>query len=233
MQVWVGTSGYSYTAWKGTFYPDKLPNKEMLSFYGSKLSGVEINSTFYRVPQESVLKNWAEAVPNGFRFALKASRGITHFKRLKGAEEATQHLIHTVSMLADRLGPILYQLPPNFKRDDERLSTFIDQLPNPENSAFEFRHASWFAAEVFSILRSHNCALCLAESDESEGMSIIETADWGYLRLRKTEYSGEELETWAERVKTSGWKHVYAFFKHEDTGAGTELASHFAELTTQ
>ena len=138
MQVWAGTSGYSYKAWKGAFYPEDLPNKDMLSFYGSKLNAVEINNTFYRMPREHVLENWAEAVPDGFRFVLKASRRITHFKRLKDVEEETEYFVRTASALGDRAGVILYQLPPNFKRDDDRLTDFIEQLPNPGRSAFEF-----------------------------------------------------------------------------------------------
>lgn len=232
MDVWIGTSGYSYPKWKGSFYPEDLSNKDMLSYYGTKLRSVEINNTFYRMPRENVLENWAESVPDGFRFALKASRRITHFKRLKDAGEETEYLVTTAAALADRAGVILYQLPPNFKRDDERLSTFVDQLPNPGTSAFEFRHASWFDETVFDILRNRNCALCLAETDEGDDAPIVETADWTYLRLRKTAYSEDELETWNDRLRESSWGRVYAFFKHEDAGVGPALATRFTEMTT-
>ena len=231
MQVWVGTSGYSYTAWKGSFYPEDLPNKEMLSYYASKLPAVEINNTFYRMPRESVLEGWASAVPDGFRFVLKASRRITHFKRLKEAEEETEYLVRAAGALADRAGVILYQLPPNFKRDDARLADFVDQLPNPGTSAFEFRHASWFDDSVYDILRSRNCALCLAETDDGDDAPIVETADWTYLRLRKSEYSPHELERWAARLADGNWARAYAFFKHEDAGVGPALAARFVELT--
>lgn len=232
MQVWVGTSGYSYPAWKGTFYPEDLPAKQMLSYYGSKLPAVEINNTFYRMPRESVLETWAESVPDGFRFALKASRRITHFKRLKGAEEEIEYFVQTANALADRAGVILYQLPPNFKRDDACLSDFIAGLPNPGTSAFEFRHPSWFADPVFEILRARNCALCLAETDDGAmDAPFVETADWSYLRLRKTSYDPAELDVWANRIRDSAWDRVYAFFKHEDAGVGPRLAEQFVELT--
>jgi len=232
MQVWVGTSGYSYTAWKGAFYPEDLSAKKMLSYYSSKLPAVEINNTFYRMPRASVLETWAETVPDGFRFALKASRRITHFKRLKGAEEETEYFVQTATALADRAGVILYQLPPNFKRDDECLKEFVGGLPNPGTSAFEFRHPSWFADPVFDILRERNCALCLAETDDGDDAPIVETADWSYLRLRKTAYAPAELDTWAGRISDSSWERVYAFFKHEDAGVGPELAQQFVELTS-
>ncbi|WP_419940780.1 DUF72 domain-containing protein [Candidatus Palauibacter sp.] len=233
MQVWTGTSGYSYPAWKGSFYPEDLPNREMLSFYGSRLGAVEINNTFYRMPRESVLEAWAEAVPDGFRFALKASRRITHFKRLRDADEETEYLVQTTAALADRAGVILYQLPPNFKRDDQRLARFVDQLPNPGTSAFEFRHASWFDEGVFDILRDRNCALCLAETDDLEDAPLVETADWTYLRLRRSAYSTDELETWAARLRDSGWTRAYAFFKHEDAGVGPALAGQFSAMVTE
>ena len=230
MQVWTGTSGYSYPAWKGSFYPEDLPARKMLSFYGGRLRAVEINNTFYRMPRESVLEGWAEAVPDGFRFALKASRRITHFKRLRDAEEETEYLVQTATALADRAGVILYQLPPNFKRDDERLASFVAQLPNPGTSAFEFRHASWFDEGVFDILRDRNCALCLAETDDLDDAPVVETADWTYLRLRRSAYSADELETWAARLRDSGWTRAYVFFKHEDAGVGPALAARFSEM---
>ena len=230
MQVWIGTSGYSYPAWKGSFYPEDLPNKEMLSFYGRRLRSVEINNTFYRMPRENVLEAWAAAVPDGFRFSLKASRRITHFKRLQNAEEETEYLVQTAAALADRAGVILYQLPPNLKRDDDRLARFVDQLPNPGTSAFEFRHASWFDDGVFDILRARNCALCLAETDDGDDAPLVETADWTYLRLRRSAYSDEELESWATRLRASDWTRAYAFFKHEDAGVGPALAGKFTEM---
>ena len=232
MRVWAGTSGFSYPKWKGTFYPEDLPARRMLSFYGTRLPAVEINNTFYRMPRESVLETWAESVPDGFRFALKASRRITHFKRLKGVREETETLVRTASALADRAGVILYQLPPNFKRDDERLRGFLDELPNPGRSAFEFRHASWFEDGVYDILRARNCALCIAETDEGDDPPPVATADWTYLRLRKAAYSENELGAWAGRVIDSDWGHAYVFFKHEDAGVGPALAGRFMELVT-
>lgn len=230
MQVWAGTSGYSYRAWKGSFYPEDLPNKDMLSFYSSKLGAVEINNTFYRMPREDVLEQWAESVPDGFRFVLKASRRITHFKRLKDVEEETEYFVRTASALGDRAGVILYQLPPNFKRDDDRLTDFIEQLPNPGRSAFEFRHPTWFDGEVFEILSARNCALCVAETDEGDDPPPVATADWTYLRLRKTEYTDGELATWAERLAGFDCGQAYVFFKHEDAGVGPALAGRFTEL---
>ena len=230
MQVWAGTSGYSYPAWKGAFYPEDLSNKDMLSYYGTRLTAVEINNTFYRMPRESVLESWAEAVPGGFRFALKASRRITHFKRMKDVEEETEYFVRTASVLADRAGVILYQLPPNFKRDDDRLRDFIAQLPNPGRSAFEFRHATWFDDGVLSILGERNCALCVAETDDGDDPPPVATADWTYLRLRKTVYSDAEIEAWVERLNGLACEQAYVFFKHEDAGVGPALAARFIEL---
>ena len=231
MRVWAGTSGYSYAAWKGAFYPEDLPNGDMLSFYATRLPAVEINNTFYRMPRQSVLESWAGAVPDGFRFALKASRRITHFKRLKDAEEEIEYFVGTATALADRAGVILYQLPPNFKRDDERLRDFVEMLPNPGRSAFEFRHASWFEDPVFDLLRERNSALCIAETDEGDDPPPVATADWTYLRLRKAEYSDAELDAWAGRLANGGWDQAYVFFKHEDAGVGPRLAGRFMELT--
>lgn len=232
MQVWAGTSGYSYAAWKGSFYPEDLPSKDMLSYYATQLNAVEINNTFYRMPRASVLEAWAESVPDGFRFVLKASRRITHFKRLKDTEEQTDYFVQTASALGDRAGVILYQLPPNFKRDDARLRDFIDQLPNPGRSAFEFRHPTWFDDEVLDILANRNCALCIAETDEGNDPPAHATADWVYLRLRKTAYEPAELDAWAERLNAFGCDQAYVFFKHEDAGVGPALAGEFTKLVS-
>src|SRR5712692_9776474 len=188
MKLHVGTSGYSYKEWKGNFYPEKLPAKEMLSYYASRLPAVEINNTFYRLPQASMLENWKAQVPAGFRFSLKASQRITHFKRLKNAGDETAYLLKTASVLGERLGVVLFQLPPNMKKDAERLKCFIELLPAEVRAAFEFRHESWFDDEVLGLLRDREHALVVSDTDERPLSEIVSTAPWGYLRLRRTAY---------------------------------------------
>ena len=229
MQILAGTSGFSYKEWKGRFYPEGLPNNEMLAYYSGRLPSVEINNTFYRLPRESVLEGWAEQVPADFKFVIKASRRITHFKRLKGAEEETGYLLRTVSVLGDRLGAVLFQLPPNMKRDLERLDAFLSGLGDPGRAAFEFRHASWFESETYGCLRAHGAALCAADTDE-EGAEIVQTAPWGYIRLRRMDYGEAALAEWASRVGDTGWERAFVFFKHEDDAAGPEMAERFLEL---
>ncbi|MDX1644296.1 MAG: DUF72 domain-containing protein, partial [Thermoanaerobaculia bacterium] len=225
MRLSTGTSGYSYKAWKGSFYPDDLADGEMLSYYASRLPAVEINNTFYRMPKESELARWADEVPESFRFALKVSRRITHFKRLRECEEELRYLLETVQTLGERLGALLFQLPPNFARDDERLTDFLDLLPPRCRAAFEFRHDSWFDEAVYDLLRQHRGAtLCIAETDERRWDEIPTTGDWGYLRLRRDDYSRREVEAWAERIARQPWEEAYAFFKHEDAGEGPRLA---------
>ena len=232
MQIYAGTSGFSYKEWKGSFYPDKLPASEMLSYYSGKLTAVEINNTFYRMPRESVLEGWAAQVPDSFRFVIKASRRITHFKRLKGAEEETDYLLRSVGLLGDKLGAVLFQLPPNMKQDLERLDAFLAGLEDPGRTVFEFRHATWFDEATYDCLRKHGASLCTADTDEEDGQ-IVETAPWGYLRLRKTEYGEAALAEWAARVKGSGWERAFIFFKHEDEAAGPIAAQRFAELSAE
>jgi uncharacterized protein YecE (DUF72 family) len=229
MQILAGTSGFSYKEWKGPFYPDDLPAGQMLAWYASRLPAVEINNTFYRMPRESVLEGWADQVSDAFRFVIKASQKITHFRRLKGAEDETGYLLHTVSVLGDRLGAILFQLPPNMKQDLERLETFLDGLGDPGRAAFEFRHASWFDEATYECLRARGASLCIADTDEAEA-EIVETAPWGYLRLRKSDYAEAALAEWAARVKASGWERCFVFFKHEDGAAGPRMAERFMEL---
>ncbi len=232
MQLYVGTSGYSYKEWKGSFYPEKLAAKEMLSYYGERLSAVEINNTFYRLPRTSVLDSWAEQVPDGFRFSIKASRRITHFTRLKPeAKEPTEYLLTTLQTLGPRLGAVLFQLPPNLKKDAERLAGFLELLPRGTPAAFEFRHESWFDDEVFEILRGREMALVCADTDEGDDdEAIVPTTDWGYLRLRRPDYSDDDLARWAARVRAAGWSRAMVFFKHEDEGAGPRMAARFREL---
>jgi uncharacterized protein YecE (DUF72 family) len=195
----------------------------MLSWYASRLPAVEINNTFYRLPRESVLAGWADSVPESFRFVIKASRRITHFKRLKGAGDETEYLLRAVSVLGDRLGAVLFQLPPNLKQDVELLSRFVGDLGDPTRTAFEFRHGSWFDEATYDCLRSHGAALCIADTD-AEDAEIVETAPWGYLRLRKAGYSEDALEAWVKRVRDTGWRRCFVFFKHEDGAAGPLMA---------
>jgi uncharacterized protein YecE (DUF72 family) len=226
----VGTSGYSYKAWLGTFYPERLAAKEMLRFYASRLPAVEINNSFYRLPKECVLLSWEEQVPTEFCFVLKAPQKITHMKRLKDAGPETEYLFRVGTALGSNLGAMLFQLPPYMRKDIERLKDFLLLLPNDPSVAFEFRHPSWFDEEVFACLRERNYALCMAETDENESSSLITTANWGYVRLRRSEYSHADLLQWKDKILSQQWEHAYIFLKHEDEGIGPKLAAEFLEL---
>ena len=226
----VGTSGYSYKEWKGSFYPEKIAAKDMLSYYASRLPAVEINNTFYRLPQQTMVESWKTQVPDTFRFSVKAPQRITHFKRLKDAEEVTKYFLETISALEDRLGVILFQLPPNMKKDLERLENFLQHLTADTPAAFEFRHPTWFDDDVLAVLRSHNRALCISDTDDLPASHIDKTADWGYLRLRRVNYCETDLSDWLKRVREQNWKTTYVFFKHEDEGTGPKLAGQFIEL---
>ena len=230
MNLYVGTSGYSYKEWKGNFYPDDLSDKEMLRYYATKLPTVEINNTFYRLPKESVLQSWADQVPAEFRFSIKASQKITHMKRLKDALDETEYLIRIVRTLGERLGVVLFQLPPNLKKDVPRLEQFLKQLPGDIRAAFEFRHATWFDEETFSALRAHRAALCIADAGDELKIPFVSTADWGYLRLRREEYSPASLKGWMKKVQSQKWESAFVFFKHEDEGTGPKLAAKFLKL---
>jgi uncharacterized protein YecE (DUF72 family) len=230
MNLYVGTSGYSYKEWKGSFYPEKIPAKEMLRFYSERLSTVEINATFYRMPQKSMLENWKEQVPDSFRFSLKAPQRVTHFKRLKEADEETKYFLDTASVLEEQLGVVLFQLPPNFKKDLPRLEAFLAQLPATTLIAFEFRHPTWFDDDVLELLRNNNRVLCISDTDDLPTTHIDKTADWGYLRLRRVNYSEENLAEWLKRIRDQNWKETFVFFKHEDEGTGPKLAAQFLNL---
>ena len=230
MNLLVGTSGYSYKEWKGSFYPEKIPAKEMLHYYAEWLSTVEINATFYRMPQPSMLENWKEQVPPAFRFALKAPQRITHIKRLKETDEETKYFFETAAVLADQLGVVLFQLPPNMKKDLPRLEIFLAQLPSATRTAFEFRHPTWFDDDVLDLLRNQNRALCVSDTDDMPTTHIDKAADWGYLRLRRVQYSEENLAEWLGRIRDQNWQETFLFFKHEDAGTGPKLAAQFLEL---
>jgi uncharacterized protein YecE (DUF72 family) len=230
MNLYVGTSGYSYKEWKGSFYPDDLPAKGMLHYYGERFRTVEINNTFYRMPSVLVLEAWAGDVPADFKFVIKASRQITHMKRLKDAAVSVSYLLEAAGALKDRLGPLLFQLPPNLKKDAPRLSEFLALLPTQRRTAFEFRHPSWFDEEVFGLLRDHQAALCIAEADNDLEVPFVSTADWGYLRLRRLDYGDAEMKDRLKLVREQSWRDVFVFFKHEDKGTAPLMARRFLEL---
>jgi uncharacterized protein YecE (DUF72 family) len=223
MRVLAGTSGYSYKEWKGSFYPEDLPADEMLRYYASRLPAVEINNTFYRMPRAEMLARWAEQVPDGFRFALKASQQITHRKRLKDAADSVAYFFQVAVTLGDRMGPVLFQLPPNLKKDLPRLTDFLAALPPASRCAFEFRHESWFSDDVFAALEARGAALCLAE-DEELATPFVATTGWGYLRLRRQDYGEEDLRDRAGKLLSQPWSEAYVFFKHEEGGKGPKLA---------
>jgi uncharacterized protein YecE (DUF72 family) len=230
MNSYVGTSGYSYQEWKGSFYPENLPQKQMLHYYGENFRTVEINNTFYRMPKVPVLEAWAAEVPEDFRFVLKAPQRITHLQRLIDVDDSVSYLFDVAAALKERLGALLFQLPPALKKDMPRLRDFLALLPPQRRAALEFRHESWFDAEVFALLQHNNVAMCIAEAEEGPEVPFVATADWGYLRLRRADYGSAELQKWAELVRGQNWRDVFVFFKHEDAGTGPMLAKRFLDL---
>ena len=228
-RLWTGTSGFSYKEWKGSFYPEKLPANRMLEYYSRRLSSVEINNTFYRLPRAEMLEKWASQVPEDFAFVLKASRRITHMARLKDAGDPLEYLTRTaVGALGDRLGPILFQLPPYLRVDVARLSDFLAIVPEDVRAAFEFRHDSWFVDDVYQALADHGAALVTADTGEGEA-PVVETASFGYARLRRPGYGEADLADWAATLCRPAWSDVFVFFKHEDEGAGPRMAAGFRE----
>jgi uncharacterized protein YecE (DUF72 family) len=232
MRIRAGTSGWQYREWKGSFYPGDLPAEDMLRYYAERFPAVEVNNTFYRLPKEDVLRAWAATVPGDFAFVLKASRRITHFSRLgESAAEPLAHLLRTAAALGDRLGPFLFQLPPNLKKDAGRLAGFLGRLPAGTRAAFEFRHPSWHDDEVLDLLQARGLALCIPSTGDAEAEPPFRsTAAYGYLRLRKETYGDGELEEWSDRILAQPWSEAFVFFKHEDEGTGPRLATRFLEL---
>lgn len=230
MKLYVGTSGYAYKPWKGTFYPEDLPDGQMLRFYGGQFQSVEINNTFHRMPKAAVLEGWAAEVPPDFKFVLKAPQRITHKQRLKDEDGSVPYFLKVAAVLKEKLGPLLFQLPPFLKKDVPRLRDFVALLPADRQAAFEFRHQSWFDEEVFGLLREKRAALCIAEAENELKIPFISTADWGYLRLRREDYGDAELKAWAAKVRSQGWKEAFVFFKHEEEGKGPRMAKRFMEL---
>ena len=214
-----GASGYSFKEWKGTFYPETMKPDGMLAFYSERLPTVEINNTFYQMPKATVLENWARTVPEDFRFAIKASRRITHMSRLKAdsAADSVAFLYRTLETLGAKRGPVLFQLPPFLKKDLARLADFLPLLPAGHMAAFEFRNDTWFSDDVYDLLKKAGASLCFSEREDNAPPPLVETAPWGYVRLRLETYSDKDLEEWATRLDTTGWKQTHVYFMHEPT----------------
>ena len=228
MQLYCGTSGFSYKEWKGSFYPDKLPAAEMLAFYGSRLPTVEINNTFYRMPKQSVLEGWAAQVPETFRFAVKAPRRISHAKQLKDCEQEAGYFFGMVATLGARLGSVLVQLPPHARADAGKLGAFLELVPDEVPVAFEFRHASWADEKVYAALRKHGAAWVTADNDGGAPPELPATTSWAYLRLRAPEYAPETLREW--KTRCADFDRAFVYFKHEDGAAGPAFAEQMMKL---
>jgi uncharacterized protein YecE (DUF72 family) len=231
--LYVGTSGYSYKEWKGSFYPAQIPAKDMLSYYASHLQAVELNNTFYRVPQKSMVESWNAQVPDNFRFTVKAWQRITHIKQLKDVVNDTRFMLARMSAFEDRLGAVVFRLPPEMKKDIKSLETVLKHLPADVPAAFQLEDPTWFENDdVCALLRSQNRALCVVDTEEMPAKHIEKTADWGYLRLRRVNYSESELKEWITRMRAQNWKNTFVFFKHEDEGTGPKLAAQFLKLAS-
>lgn len=220
MRLVVGTSGFSYPEWRGSFYPEGLADTDMLKSYSERLPSVEINNTFYRMPQPALLEGWNGKVPSGFTFALKAPRSITHIARLKDAAAPVEHFMRVAATLGDRLGPVLFQLPPFLRKDAGLLREFLALLPADTQAAFEFRHPSWFDGEVASVLGERRAALVAGDPDEGDALPLVATAPFGYLRLRAASYDLAGLRDWYARIQSQPWQTAYVYLKHEVLGPG-------------
>jgi uncharacterized protein YecE (DUF72 family) len=233
MKSWIGTSGFQYSEWKGNFYPEDLPAAKMLPFYAEQFSTTEINYTFHRIPAPKTIENWRQLTPGNFRFSLKAPQKITHWSKLRDCADTLDYFYKVISGLGERLGPVLFQLPPTFKKDADVLSSFLRELPSTR-AAFEFRHESWFNDEIYELLKSRNIALCIADTETIETPKTI-TANYGYLRLRREDYQRIDVERWAKfvREQEADWQHVFVYFKHEESGIGPKLAQQMMQLLCQ
>ncbi len=230
MNTWIGTSGFQYAEWKGTFYPEDLPASKMLPFYAERFFTTEINYTFHRIPAPKTIDNWKAQTPEKFRFALKAPQKITHWSKLRDCADTLEYFCKVVTGLGERLGPVLFQLPPAFKKDAGVLSSFLREFPGMA-AAFEFRHESWFDDEIFGLLKSRNIALCIADTDDLATPQKV-TADYGYLRLRRADYQKIDIEHWADflRAQKANWQDAFVYFKHEESGIGPKLAAEMIKL---
>jgi uncharacterized protein YecE (DUF72 family) len=231
MNIYVGTSGYNYPEWRGTFYPEKHPAKKMFAFYAERFRTVEINATFYRMPTQALTAGWLEQAPAGFRYTLKAPKQITHIKRLKDCGDALAFFCDSARVLGEHLATLLFQLPPTFKADVGRLTGLLELLPRDMRAAFEFRHESWLTEETFDALAAHGVALCIADFGDKT-TPVRATAKHGYFRLRDEGYTPADLERWAGELisHAATWDDAYVYFKHEDEGKGPEFAQAFMNI---
>jgi uncharacterized protein YecE (DUF72 family) len=230
MKSWIGTSGFQYSEWKGNFYPEDLAAAKMLPFYAERFSTTEINYTFHRIPSQKTIDNWKAQTPQKFRFALKAPQKITHWSKLRDCSDTLEYFCKVITGLGERLGPVLFQLPPTFKKDADVLSSFLREFPDMRG-AFEFRHESWFEDDIFELLESRNMALCIADT-ETIATPKKTTANYGYLRLRRPDYADDDVKRWSEfvREQNAKWSDAFIYFKHEESGIGPKLARQMMEL---
>jgi uncharacterized protein YecE (DUF72 family) len=231
VNYWVGTSGFQYAEWKGTFYPEDLPEAKMLPYYAQNFATTEINYTFHRIPAPKTIENWSRLTPENFRFSLKAPRKVTHFAKLRDCDDTVDYFYDVATGLGHRLGPVLFQLPPNLKKDLSLLARFTECLPASMRAAFEFRDSSWFDDEVFATLQRRNAALCIADS-EKLATPFVATADWAYLRLRREDYQDADIAHWTQSMidHSSVCSEMFVYFKHEESGRGPKLAARMREL---
>ena len=226
--IWVGTSGYKYPEWKGKFYPADLPAAKMLPYYAARFRTVEINYTFYRVPTEKTLAGWAAVTPEGFKLTLKAPRRLTHDSKLRHCGDLTRTFCATAATLGDKLGVLLFQLPPTFKKELAVFDEFLAELPPRVRAAFEFRHESWLDEGVYARLKARNLALCIAET-ERMSTPVVLTADYRYFRLRDEGYTPHDIKRWAQTIREQSALETFVYFKHEEAGKGPEFAKALME----
>jgi uncharacterized protein YecE (DUF72 family) len=225
MNIWIGTSGFQYPEWKGRFYPEKISTRLMLPYYAERFASTESNYSFRSIPSRKTIDAWAAATPESFRFSFKAPQKVTHFAKLRGCAETVAFFHGAIAPMGEKLGAVLFQLPPTFKKDAALLASFLGDVPPGMRSAFEFRHESWFDDEVFGCLRDHEAALCVAEN-ETLATPAVATAGFGYLRLRREDYTPAQIKRWARWIEEqrTRWSDVFIYFKHEEHAVGPKFA---------
>jgi uncharacterized protein YecE (DUF72 family) len=231
MDLWIGTSGFQYAEWKGTFYPDVMPTAKMLPYYSERFSTTEINYSFHRIPSAKTIEGWFKATPDRFKFSLKAPQKVTHWAKLRNCGDTLRYFHQVICDLEKKLGCVLFQLPPTLKKDAALLEAFLADVPDGMRCAFEFRDPAWFSDDVYELLRRKNAALCVADS-EKVATPDVATADYGYLRLRREDYQDADIARWAEavRARSAQWSDAFVYFKHEESGIGPKFAKQMIDL---